>query len=220
MQHKVDAVVFDMDGLMFNTEDLYDIVGEKLLNRRGHQFSDELKLAIMGLPGPVAFTVLKERCQLDDSIEVLAAECDEIFVSLLPAQIETMPGLESLLELIEKLGISKAIATSSHRKFAQRALGMFELEPRFEFVLTSESVTHGKPHPEIYLSAADRLGVKPQNMLVLEDSVNGSNAAIAANAITVAVPSRRVDRGQFGSVYAICERLDDSLITDLIRNSR
>ena len=129
-----------------------------------------------------------------------------------------MPGLESLLGLLESSGIPKGIATSSHRKFATRALGIFDLEPRFDFVLTSESVTNGKPHPEVYQTAARNHGIETGQMLVLEDSVHGSSAGVASGAITVAVPSRRVDVTQFGEVYAICERLDDSAIIELIRN--
>lgn len=207
-----------MDGLMFNTEDLYDIVGEKLLNRRGQSFTTELKRAMMGLPGDDAFAVMKERCGLDDPVESLAAECTELFQDLLPSAIEMMPGLEQLLELLESKGMPKGIATSSHAAFADRALGMFDLKPRFEFVLTSESVTRGKPHPEVYLMAARRLGVDPAEMLVLEDSVHGSNAAIAAGAVTIAIPSTRVDPESIGDVYAICGRLDDSKILNLIRN--
>lgn len=215
---KIRAVTFDMDGLMFNTEDLYDIVGEKLLNRRGQSFTTGLKLAMMGLPGPKAFAVMKERCGLDDPVESLASECEELFADLLPSRIEMMPGLKELLELLESKAVPKGIATSSHARFADRALGKFDLKPRFEFVLTAESVTHGKPHPEVYLTAASRLGVEPAEMLVLEDSVHGSNAAIAAGAVTIAVPSTRVDPGLIGDVYAICGRLDDSKILDLIRN--
>jgi len=214
----IRAVTFDMDGLMFNTEDLYDIVGEQLLNRRGQSFTTELKLAMMGLPGNKAFAVMKERCGLDDSIESLAKECETLFADLLPARIEMMQGLEELLELLESQRIPKAIATSSHARFADRALGMFDLKSRFEFVLTSESVTDGKPHPEVYLTAAKRHGVEPAEMMVLEDSVHGSNAAIAAGAVTIAIPSTRVDPGLIGNVYAICGRLDDSKILDLIRN--
>ena len=185
---------------MFNTEDLYDIVGEQLLNRRGMSFSAELKMLMMGLPGPAAFTVMKEHCGIDDSIETLAEECDGLFETLLPERIETMPGLEQLLELLESRQIPKAIATSSHRRMATRALGSFDLEPRFDFVLTSESVTRGKPDPEVYLTAAKKHGVDPAQMLVLEDSIHGSNAAVAAGATTIAVPSRRVEPQQFGSV--------------------
>jgi HAD superfamily hydrolase (TIGR01509 family) len=213
----IEAVVFDMDGLMFNTEDLYDIVGEKLLNRRQQSFTAELKMEMMGLPGPVAFGVMKDRCGLDDSIEALQQECEALFQDLLPERIEMMPGLEKLLSLIETQNVPKAIATSSHLRFAERALNIFDLQPRFEFVLTAESVTNGKPHPEVYLMAAQRMGVRPESTLVLEDSLHGSRAAVAAGAITVAIPSRRVDPLQFESVYAICDRLDDSTILDLIR---
>lgn len=203
---------------MFNTEDLYDIVGEQLLNRRGMSFSTELKMAMMGLPGPDAFAVMKKHCGIDDPIESLAQECEELFKDLLPGRIEIMPGLETLLNLLESCKIPKAIGTSSHRRFAERALGRFDLEPRFEFVLTSESVTRGKPNPEIYLTAAKKHGVDPSQMLVLEDSIHGSNAAVSAGATTIAIPSRRVDPTRFGQVYAICERLDDAAILELIRN--
>lgn len=203
---------------MFNTEDLYDIVGEQLLNRRGMSFTTELKMAMMGLPGPVAFGVMKERCGLDDSIDSLAAECEELFEDLLPEQIAMMPGLEALLDLLEAHGVPKGIATSSHERFAKRALGMFDLEPRFDFLLTSESVTKGKPNPEIYLTATKNHGVDPAQMLVLEDSIHGSTAAVSAGATTIAIPSRRVDPERFGPVYAICKRLDDSRVLELIRN--
>lgn len=214
----IKAVTFDMDGLMFNTEDLYDIVGEQLLGRRGLEFTTELKMRMMGLPGPEAFAVMKDYCGIDEPIETLAQECDVLFETLLPEKIQTMPGLEQLLDLLESRQIPKGIATSSHRRMATRALGSFDLEPRFDFVLTAESVTRGKPDPEVYLTAAKKHGVEPAQMLVLEDSIHGSNAGVAAGATTIAVPSRRVDSGQFGSVYAICESLADEAILELIRN--
>ena len=171
---KIEAVAFDMDGLMFNTEDLYDQVGQTLLQRRGLSFTRQLKHAMMGLPGPEAFQVMRQRCDLEDSVEQLQNETDEIFEKLLPAEIRLMPGLQILLETLERSGIPKAVATSSHRQFASRALGCFELEPRFEFILTSDDIVNGKPHPEIYMTAASRFGVEPSAMLVLEDSYTGS----------------------------------------------
>lgn len=203
---------------MFNTEDLYDIVGHKLLGRRGQEFSAELKMAMMGLPGKKAFAVMKQRCGLSESIEMLAQECEEIFKDLLPERIEMMPGLAQLLALLESREIPKGIATSSHLKFAKRALGIFDLEPRFDFLLTSESVAQGKPNPQVYLLAAEKHGVKPSQMLVLEDSIHGSNAAISAGATTIAIPSTRVDASKIGPVYAICKKLNDPAVLELFRN--
>jgi HAD superfamily hydrolase (TIGR01509 family) len=99
-----------------------------------------------------------------------------------------MPGLMELLDALERAGLPKAIATSSVPKLVDACLRPYNLEPRFRFILTSEDITHGKPHPDIYLLAASRFGIDPREMLVLEDSRNGCMAASAAGAYTVAAP--------------------------------
>ena len=212
---EIKAVAFDMDGLMFNTEDLYDEVGETLLQRRGQSFTRELKLAMMGLPGVQAFEIMRARCGLSDSVKELQSECDAIFSTMLPQRIETMPGLEVLLQTLEELQIPKGVATSSHRQFAQKALGHFDLEPRFEFILTADDVEKGKPHPDIYLQAARQLKVEPANMLVLEDSFTGSSAAAAAQAYTIAVPTEHSVGMDFSHVQQVASRLDDEIILSL-----
>jgi len=212
----IRAVCFDMDGLMFNTEDLYDIVGEELLGRRGKTYTQELKLEMMGLPGPQAFAVMKSRCDLDDPISVLQQETHEIFAGLLEDRIEMMPGLAQLLDFLEEKSIPKGIATSSLWEFANRALGVFDLAPRFQFILTAESVENGKPNPDVYLMAAEEFGVSPEQMLVLEDSVIGTRAAVSAGATTISVPSRPVADSQFAGAFAICQSLADSKIFDLL----
>ena len=107
------AVVFDLDGLMFNTEDLYDDVGEILLQRRGFHFSPELKRKMMGLPGPKSLQVMVDHHGLSDTPDRLQAESDEIFAGLLPQHVAPMPGLIELLDALEAAGIPKGIATSS-----------------------------------------------------------------------------------------------------------
>jgi len=220
MNIKIKAVVFDMDGLMFNTEDLYDQVGQTILQKRGQEFTNELKLAMMGLPGPKAFEVMRSRCGLEESVEALQKETDEIFVDLLPDEIQTMPGLDSLLDLLEQQEIPKAVATSSHRRFAKRALGFFDLEPRFEFVLTGDDVERGKPNPDIYLLAARMLDLRPQQMLVLEDSHIGSRAAKAAGAVTIAVPTPHSADSDFSHVDHVATSLADKFIARLVSKAR
>jgi len=208
LETPLEAVVFDMDGLMFNTEYLYDLAGQQLLKPRGHEYTRELKLMMMGLPGPKAFAVMINHLGLDDSIEQLKSEVDEIFQSLLPEKIETMPGLQTLLVAIDSAGLPRAVATSSHRGFADRSLGQFNLKPGFQFVLTADDVTNGKPNPEVYQTAGRKLGVNPAAMLVLEDSVFGSQAAASAGAYTIAIPTKH-SRGQdFSHVDLVVERLD------------
>ena len=207
-----------MDGLMFNTEDLYDQVGQQLLSRRNHTFTHDLKMQMMGLPGPVAYQVMIDQLDLEDSTETLQTESDEIFADLLPREIQMMPGLLEVLQQVESLNLPKAIATSSHLDFAKLALGVFNLEPRFEFVLTPKDVTHGKPHPEIYLKAAERLGVTPSEILVLEDSVHGSRAATDAGAVTIAIPGHHSAGKDFSHVDYIEGSLNSDRVLEVIKS--
>ena len=212
----IQAVVFDMDGLMFNTEDIYDIVGVEILKDRGHEFTQELKHKMMGLPGIKALEVMKQHCNLPDDVAQLKIESEVVFRDLLPHKIEMLPGLSDLLDGLEQRGLPKAVATSSERQFAELALGSFGLMPRFEFVLTADDVINGKPAPDIYLESARRLGVEIQNVLVLEDSFIGSTAAATAGALTVAVPGSHSSEQNFDHVDYVVDRLDSEVILMLL----
>jgi HAD superfamily hydrolase (TIGR01509 family) len=210
------AVVFDLDGLMFNTEELYEHVGSEILRRRGRLFEAELMDAMMGRPAAAALRLMIDWHALDCTIDELAAETDEIFATLLGEQLDVMPGLVDLLDRLEAAGVPKAIATSSGAAFAAEVLDRFALRPRFRFVLTCEDITHGKPDPEVYLLAARRLGVPPGAMVVLEDSQNGCRAAVAAGALAVAVPSGHSRRHDFAGAALVAETLADSRLHALL----
>jgi HAD superfamily hydrolase (TIGR01509 family) len=203
------AVVFDMDGLMFNTEDVYTVAGTELLGRRGREFSADLKDALMGLPPRASFDLMIRWHALTEPWEALAQECNELFLGLLDGRLAMMPGLPELLAALEQAGIPKAIGTSSARRLVDACLAPFALAPRFQFILTAEDITRGKPDPEIYQRAAARFGVAPREMLVLEDSQNGCRAAAAAGAFTVAVPGEHSRRQDFSVANLIVESLAD-----------
>jgi HAD superfamily hydrolase (TIGR01509 family) len=211
-QNPIRAVVFDLDGLMFNTEELYDEVGDVLLQRRGHRFSTQLKRRMMGRPGRVAFQIMIDDHGLDATVEQLQAESDVIFEDILPTRLAPMPGLAPLLDALEAAAIPKAIATSSGRAFTEKVLAKFAYQPRFEFLLTAEDVVQGKPAPEIYLTAASRFGLPPAQLMVLEDSENGCRAGIAAGAATVAIPGPDNQHHDFDGVTLIADSLADRRI--------
>ncbi|HTQ39394.1 MAG TPA: HAD family phosphatase [Pirellulales bacterium] len=206
------AVAFDLDGLLFNTEELYNFVGAELLGRRGKDFPPELLHQIMGRPQLVALQLMIDWHALDTTVEVLAAETELVFAEILEERLAYMPGAADLLAALESAGIPKAIATSSGRKFASNILGRFQLEPRFAFLLTCENVTHGKPHPEIYLTAARQFGVSPAEMMVFEDSQNGCRAAVAAGAYAVAVPNGPSASHDFSGAALVAQSLADPRI--------
>ncbi|MBI3840183.1 MAG: HAD-IA family hydrolase [Planctomycetia bacterium] len=213
---KPKAVVFDLDGLMFNTEDLYQDVGSELLRRRGKDFGADLVDAMMGRPADVSLQLMIEWHGLDSTVDQLAAETDEIFATLLDERLAVMPGLLPLLAKLEEAGLPKAIATSSGPDFVGKVLGKFDLARRFKFVLTCDDISHGKPHPEIYLLAARRFGFEPRELLVLEDSQNGCRSAIAAGTLTVAVPAGHSRRHDFSGAALIADSLADARLWALL----
>jgi HAD superfamily hydrolase (TIGR01509 family) len=121
-----------------------------------------------------------------------------------------MPGLLELLDMIEDLGIPKAVATSSPRDYMENLLGQFNLLTRFSETLTAEDVTSGKPHPEIYLKASQLLAVESAHVLVLEDSETGTRAAAAAGTFAVSVPNRHTVAGDFSMASLQVESLADN----------
>ncbi len=203
------AVVFDMDGLMFNTEDVYTLTGEELLRRRGCEFTEELKHEMMGMQPQPAFERMIAHCRLAETWEELAEESNRLFLDLLHGRLAMMPGLMELLDALERAGIPKAICTSSSRELAAACLRPFDLSGRFEFMLTAEDIVHGKPHPEIYFMAAWRFGVPPAEMLVLEDSENGCLSAAAAGAYVVAVPGPHSRQHDFSMASLVADSLAD-----------
>jgi HAD superfamily hydrolase (TIGR01509 family) len=127
-----------------------------------------------------------------------------------------MPGLLELLAALEAAGIPKGIATSSGRDFVTRVLGQFNLAPRFAFVIAGEDIEHGKPAPDVYLLAAQRHGVRPEEMLVLEDSQIGCQAAVAAGTYAVAVPHGQSTTHRFPGVRFETDSLADRRIYEAL----
>jgi pseudouridine 5'-phosphatase len=209
---RIRAAVFDLDGLLFNTEELYQHVGTEILRRRGKLFETDLLNAMMGRPPRVSLQLMIDYHQLDATVEQLARETEDVFAGVLDGRLALMPGARELLDWLEKQSIPKAIATSSGRSFVSKVLSRFQLEPRFNFILTCEDIVDGKPHPEIYLKAAQRFGIEPGEMLVLEDSQNGCRAAVASGAFTVAVPGGHSRTHDFAGAALIAETLHDPRI--------
>lgn len=213
----IEAIVFDLDGLMLNTEDIFRLTGREMLARRGLLMTDEIHHRMLGRRPDEALQVMKDLTGITATIEELRNETAQLFEAIAADRLEMMPGVSDLLDLIEGLGLPKAVATSSPRDYVDEMLGRFNLGHRFSFALTAEDVTHGKPHPEIYLTAAGRLSVEPSRMLVFEDSETGTRAAAAAGAVTVSVPNRHTERGDFGMAWMRVNSLAAPEVSSLLR---
>lgn len=212
----IKAVVFDLDGLMFNTEDIFNEVGRVVLSRRGKEMTRELLQQMMGRRAPEALRVMIDFHDLTDTVPGLIDETRTLFTELAVDRLAPMPGLYNLLAHIETRGLQKGVATSSGRKYLEEILNQFDLLERFHLTLTAEDVTHGKPHPEIYLTAAERLGVAPGEMLVLEDSHAGTTAGVEARAVVVSIPNEHSRYQDFSHATWVASRLDDPCVLQLL----
>lgn len=212
----IKAVVFDLDGLMLNTEDVFDLAGKQMLENRGLQMTEEIHRRMLGRRAEEAFQAMKELTGITDDIADLKLEMRELFGVIAEDHLQIMPGLLELLDRIEDRNLPKAVATSSPRDYLNEMLTRFDLLRRFSITLTAEDVTHGKPHPEIYLTAAARLSVIPTNVLVLEDSETGTRAGAGSGAFTVSVPNRHTINGDFSMTSLIASSLHDPQLISLL----
>lgn len=204
-----------MDGLMFNTEDTYEKAARVLLARRGKDYTDELHYAVMGRTPQFSFELFKETFGFSETWQELQRESEDIFLELLDDGFSTMPGLHELLELLEQRNIPKGICTSSTYRVASEVLRRKDMSRRFEFVLTAKDIMRGKPDPEIYLKAAARFGIAPSEMLVLEDSTAGCQAAHRAGAFGIGVRAKHNTHSEFTEAKRIASALDDPMILEL-----
>lgn len=203
------GVALDLDGLLYDTEPLYFRVGTELLARRNKVFDATLQKKMMGRPGVQAMEQMVQHHALPDDPDELLRESEEIYGALLVSGLQPMPGLQVLLDALSGSALPFGVATSSRRHFAETILRRDGIIERIEFLLTGDDVQFGKPHPEMYQKAAQRLEISTESMLVLEDSENGCASAVAANAITVAVAGSHVEGHSFPGAALQIERLDD-----------
>src|SRR3954451_7730582 len=185
----VEAILLDMDGTLLDTETVYLQASIAALNALGYTDGvTELCHAMIGIPGPDNERTLRSHFgagfPLAEVNRLFAAKSVEILQTGMPLK----PGVIALLDAIEAAGLPKAIVTSSSRSTAAAHLGLAGIEHRFDAILTRDDVSRAKPHPALYLLAAERLRTGARACVAIEDSNPGVAAAHAAGAITLMVP--------------------------------
>lgn len=206
----IEAAVFDMDGLMVDTESLYTLAMAEIARRRGREFPLRLKQELMGRLGIESMTIFRERLGLCETASSLLEERGRIFGGLLASsKIEPMPGLLELLSLLKREGIRRAIASSSKRCWIEEIVTRFGLEDEFEVIVSGDESRQGKPDPEIYLLAAKRLDIPPALCIVFEDTPVGVMAAKQAGMRCIACPNQFTRGLDFGAADALVDSLEN-----------
>jgi HAD superfamily hydrolase (TIGR01509 family) len=211
----IRAVIFDMDGLMIDSEPLQKEAWQATLRRYGHEMDEALFAQLSGLRISEDAVRLRDRFNLPVTAEVLLRQRTESFLAGLPGRLRAMPGLSELIADLRARGLKRALATSGERRYVAMVMSELNLDGAFDATVVAEDVTRGKPAPDVYLLAAERLGLPPAQCLVLEDAPNGVAAAKAARMKCVAVPNqytRVLDLSAadvvLPSLLAVCDNLD------------
>jgi beta-phosphoglucomutase-like phosphatase (HAD superfamily) len=212
----IRAVVFDLDGLMFDTEALFYRVAGEMLAERGKRFTHEMMQLVLGRRAVEGLAALKTVAGLEEPVDELIAETRARFAALVDTAVHPTPGLFTLFAHLAEHPLPLAVATSSRLVYAEKMLQSHGLRDRFAFLLTAEDVSRGKPAPEIYLLAAQRFELEPAAMLVLEDSPPGVAAGKAAGAYTVGVPHDHSPADGLEAADLIIPRLDDPKLLALL----
>ncbi len=185
----VEAVIFDMDGLLVDTESLAMRGLAAAAAGMGFEAPESLCHAMIGVPADQCRLLVLERFGPDFAADRFLADASRQTELLIKAGLlKVKPGVPELLDRIDALGLPKAVATSSSRAKADLHLRSAGILDRFEVIVTRDDVERGKPHPDLFLRAAREIGRTPERCLVLEDSYNGVRAACAAGARVIMVP--------------------------------
>jgi len=184
----IDAVIFDMDGLIFDTErPIRRVVLEAAL-AVGFEMPDAFYRTLIGVPGPECDALIQAHFGPEFPFRVFNDACRAEISRVLGDGVAIKPGAAELIGELYARQVPIALATSSGREHAERHLGAADLRRFFSAVATRNDVSRGKPHPDLFLKAAGDLQVAPERCLVLEDSHNGVRAAHAAGCLPVMVP--------------------------------
>ncbi|HEX5379456.1 MAG TPA: HAD family phosphatase [Phenylobacterium sp.] len=182
------AVIFDMDGLLFDTEALWQ---EGLLSaaaEAGHEIPDEVYNQSIGVRRSQCGELFRSHFGEDFRFEDFHASWRRHFWRVAESKISLKPGVSELLDILDQLRLPRAIATSSSRTTVERHLTSHGLMDRFDQIVCRGDYENGKPAPDPFLKAAERLGVEPRSCLALEDSHIGVRSAAAAGMMTVMAP--------------------------------
>ncbi len=183
----VKALIFDMDGLLVDSEGLAAIAMDRLLDGRGLARKTDVHEKLLGRRLVEALAIVRDGYEIDDEVDVLVAQYAALRSEALRGSVQPMPGA---LEIVQRARLAErpiALATSGMRIHVDISLGETGLAGRFDSETTDEEVSRGKPAPDLFLMAAERIGMAPEEVIVLEDSPLGVEAAINAGMRVIAV---------------------------------
>ena len=191
MPSPFSAVIFDLDGVLADSEPWWNQIDAKLLAEHGVSYRGEYHRNVLGVSYRLAVEFYRNAFHISASVEELMRRRGEIATDFFANRVGLFPSAKTTLEQLREMKLHLAVATSSVSASARPFLDRTGIRSLFGVVVTGDEVQRGKPHPDIYLRTAKRLGSSPEECLVIEDALAGVSAAKAANMRVAAIPDTR-----------------------------
>jgi HAD superfamily hydrolase (TIGR01509 family) len=206
----IDAVVFDLDGVLIDSEQVWDTAREQLVRERGGRWHDRAQRDMMGMSSNEWSRYMHDELGLPEAADDINDEVVRRMTGLYREHLPLLPGAREAVERLAE-GRPLGLATSSNRPILELVLELAALEEYFQVTVSSEEVGRGKPAPDVYLEAARRLGVAAERCAAIEDSHNGIRSAHAAGMRVVAIPNREFppDAEALGLADVVLDSLEE-----------
>lgn len=199
--YKVEAVIFDLDGTIIDSEDNYYEADRILLGKYGINFTQDMKLDYIGTGNHSMMVSVKDRFGIDETVQQLLRLKNDIYLDIARKHTRVYAQMREFLEILHEQSVPMALASGSSPEILDELTTTLGLKKYFKFIVSAEDVEKGKPEPDIFLLTAKKLGVSPENCVVVEDSKYGVEAAKRAFMRCIAVP------------YITTKPLEDPFIT-------
>ena len=191
MDEPFRAIIFDLDGVLADSEPWWNEIDAKLLAEYGAKYCGEYHREVLGVSYPIPIEFYKKKFGISAPTEEMMKRRGEIATEYFANHVGLFPSTKDVLNELREMKLHLAVATSSVSASARPFLDRHQLTQYFDVIITGDEIERGKPEPDIYLRAAEKLGVPANECLVIEDSLSGIAAAKAANMCVAAIPDRR-----------------------------
>lgn len=210
------AVIFDMDGVIINSEPLHHKVEREIVEELGGKLSDEEVASFVGTTDYNMWSKIKKKFNLELSVEELIEMKKERFMKEID-EIQLVPNFIDFMLSLYKKGYLMAIASSNNRKIVDTIVNKFQLYKYMKFIISGEEVKRSKPDPEIFLTAAKKMNVTPSDCIVIEDATNGVKAAKAAGMKCIGLKNTDTGKQDLSEADLIIENFNE-LSLDTLKN--
>lgn len=213
----IEAVVFDLDGVLLQSEEVWDAVRESYVRERGGRYDEKVQRAMMGMSAPEWSRFLHDEAGVPHDPDTINRDVVERMLEAYRRELPLLPGAKEAVQRAAEAFLL-GLASSSNREIFEAVLDLAGLAACFRATVSSEEVARGKPEPDVYLEAARRLGVPPEQCAAVEDSHAGIRSAKSAGMRVVAIPNASYppDAEALALADAVVDALD-ALTVDVLR---